>query len=168
VNIKSSYAEECGDVLMDYAINVAMDIITRFEGFKARAYKCPAGIWTIGWGRTGKDVTSTSITTLEIETQWLKKKLEELCSYVRQKALSSTIGESLNPHEVAALVSLIYNIGEGNFASSGVRRFLLQGKREEAGKVWLRWNKGGGKVLPGLVRRREAELQLFNSPWQMT
>lgn len=155
-------------VLMDMSIDPALELIKSFEGFKAKAYKCPAGIWTIGYGRTssaGAEVGPSSVTTRAKEDEWLKKSLYERASYVRQKALNRTVGETLNPNQVAALISLIYNIGEGNFSTSGVRRFLLQGKIDEAMGAWARWNKAGGIILSGLTRRREAEISLFKKPY---
>ena len=149
---------------MDESVPLASELIKKFEGFKAKAYRCPAGVWTIGWGRTsaaGAPVTASSVTTRAAEDRWLDAKVGDLCSYVRLKALNEEVGMQLQDNEVAALVSFIYNIGEGKFAASGVRRFLLKGEREKAIEAWGRWNKAGGVILAGLTRRREAELSLF-------
>jgi lysozyme len=162
--IKTSYAELEKCVMTDKAVDIAIPLIVASEGFKAKAYKCPAGVWTIGFGRTsasGAEVTEKTVTNREAEDKWLRAKVDRMCSYVRQKALNTEIGQTLNDNQVAALVSLIYNIGENNFKSSGVRRNLLLGKIPEAVACWLKWNKGGGIVLAGLVRRRAAEVALF-------
>jgi lysozyme len=160
--LKSSYAELEGATLMDNAIAIATDLIIQFEGWSAKAYKCPAGIWTIGWGRTGKDVKEGAVTTKDAERKWMETKVDGLCSYVRMKALNTTIGLQLNDNQVAALASFLYNIGEGAFKGSSVRRNLLLGKNEAACEAWARWEKAGGIVLKGLQRRRAAEIALFN------
>ena len=162
--IKTSYAELENCVINDKAVDIAIPLIVASEGFKAKAYKCPAGVWTVGYGRTGADVTEKTVTTREAEDKWLRAKIDGMCSYVRQKALNTEIGQNLKDNQVAALVSLLYNIGEGNFKSSGVRRNLLLGKVPEAVACWLKWNKGGGVVLAGLVRRRAVEVALFQKP----
>jgi len=162
--LKSSYAELEGATLMDNAIKLATDLIIQFEGWSAKAYKCPAGILTIGWGRTGKDVKEGGVTTKDAERKWMETKVGDLCSHVRMKALNTTIGLQLTDNQVAALACFIYNIGEGAFKGSGVRRNLLLGKIDEACEAWSRWEKGGGIVLKGLQRRRAAEIALFKTP----
>lgn len=149
---------------MDTAVDLTMDTIKRFEGFKAKAYKCQAGKDTIGYGRTGPDVTPASVTTKQAEDVWLRKRVEAEISWLRQTALTKVIGEKLNDNQVAALVSLVYNIGRRDFLGSGVRRFLLQGKEKEALARWGQWNKVGGLVNNGLVNRRAAEIALFTTP----
>jgi lysozyme len=162
--LKSSYAELEGATLMDNAIKLATDLIIQFEGWSAKAYKCPARIWTVGHGRTGKDVKEGMVTTKDAERKWMETKVGDLCSYVRMKALNTTIGLQLTDNQVAALVSFIYNIGEGAFKGSGVRRNLLLGKIDAAVEAWGRWDKAGGIVLKGLQRRRAAEIALFKTP----
>lgn len=148
---------------MDNAVDIAMKLIIAHEGWSAKAYKCPAEIWTVGWGRTGKDVNEKSVTTKAAEEVWLRKRIEDEISFVRLKALNPEIGQQLNDNQVAALVSFIYNVGRGNWASSGVRRFLLVGDETKAKAAWARWVRAGGLVLKGLERRRAAEITLFET-----
>ena len=158
------YEERESEVLVDAAIDISMDIIKKWEGFKAKAYKCQAGVWTTGYGRTGPDVTESTVTTKQAEEVWLRKRVETEISWIRQTALTKAIGEKLNDNQVAALVSLVYNIGRGGFLGSGVRRFLLQGKEKEALARWLKWNKVGGLENKGLNNRRAAEIALYTTP----
>jgi lysozyme len=155
-----------GDLISGEAtIAQAASIVKVYEGFKAKAYKCPAGVWTVGWGRTGPDVREGTVTNMQAEHDWLEARLEKDLVWLRNK-LQPLVLES---NQEAALLSLVYNIGTGNFMKSGVFRYLRNA--ENGGKLplklmeasWLSWNKAGGKVLNGLVNRRRAEWDLFIS-----
>ncbi len=156
-----------GDLISgEHTVSQAAAIVKAHEGYRAKPYTCPAGIWTIGFGRTGPDVTAnTPTTTILKETEWLENRLEKDLIWLRNK-LQPLV---LNSNQEAALLSLVYNIGQGNFIKSSVFRILKNSKNgnintSELIAFWKQWNKGGGKVLPGLVRRREAEVALFTTP----
>lgn len=136
-------------------------IIKEFEGFKARPYRCPAGVWTIGYGSTwypdGRAVGQFDDAITEDEAGALV--LATLGQY--ERAVSEAVTVPLEQHEFDALVDFTYNCGVGNFRGSTLLRKLNAGDREGAAAEFGKWVRGGGKVLPGLVRRRKAEADLF-------
>jgi lysozyme len=153
-----------GDLISGEAtIAQAAELCKIYEGYKAKAYKCPAGVWTIGWGRTGTDVNESSpITTMLKEVEWLTNRLERDLVFLRNK-LRPLI---LNANQEASLLSFMYNVGQGNFLKSSVFRILRESENKtldtnQLVAYWKQWNKAAGKVLPGLVRRRQAEVNLF-------
>ena len=139
----------------------AVQIVAEFEGFKATAYLCPAGVWTIGYGTTRWDngapvVRGDGPVTQEAARRMLRRDLDDAA-----RALDRLVTVPLTEHQRAALISLIYNIGAGAFERSTLRAHLNAGRYVSAAGEFTRWNKGGGAVLPGLVRRRAAEVRLF-------
>lgn len=138
----------------------ALKLIQDFEGFRAESYLCPANVWTIGYGRT-EGVKPGQKTTREVEMKWL---LEEIMQR-RLPAVQKLVKVPLTNNEINALISFVYNVGVGAFERSTMRKLLNQGvSREAVANEFDRWNKAGGKVLRGLVRRRTAEKKLFLTP----
>lgn len=137
-------------------------LVARFEGYSATAYKCPAGIWTIGYGSTfladSSRVKEGDIITEEAALQLLRGVLIQF-----QHSLLKLVTCELNENQTAAVTSLVYNIGVNAFAKSTLLKLLNKEQYEEAALEFLKWTRGGGKVLPGLVRRRHAEKELFES-----
>lgn len=130
----------------------AKDKIKEFEGCRLKAYKCPAGVWTIGYGHTGGVVRGTTIT---------KERADELLDYDLLR-FEREIGkiQGLTQRQFDALVSFTFNVGIGNFLKSTLRRKVLADKRDKTiPKEFLKWKYAGGKVLQGLVRRREWEAE---------
>ena len=138
--------------------NTGLDLIKSFEGLSLKSYICPAGVYTIGFGHTGAEVTPNQIISLEEADNLLRKDVNRF-----ETGINSLVTVDLNQSQFDSLVSLSFNIGLGAFKSSTLLRVLNAGQYIEAASQFLRWNKGGGRVLPGLVRRREAESQLFVS-----
>ena len=138
--------------------NTGLDLIKSFEGLSLKSYICPAGVYTIGFGHTGVEVTPNQIISLEEADNLLRKDVNRF-----ETGINSLVTVDLNQSQFDSLVSLSFNIGLGAFKSSTLLRVLNAGQYIEAASQFLRWNKGGGRVLPGLVRRREAESQLFVS-----
>jgi len=143
-----------------------LDLIKEFEGFRAKAYKCPAGVWTIGYGTTamagvGIDPKPGTTVTEEEAEDLLEKTLEKFGEQIRP-----AITAPINNNEYGAFLSLAYNIGTGAFRKSSALRLFNAGDKAGAAKAILMWNKAGGKVLAGLTRRREAEKKLFLTPVQ--
>lgn len=134
-----------------------LDLIKGFESLQLKAYKCPAGIWTIGYGHTGPDVYEGQVISVDQADMLLKLDVARFENCVNAQTTKST------PQQFAAMVSLAYNIGEGNFKKSSVLRLHNLGKYAEAAQAFALWNKAGGKVLPGLVKRRAAEAALYLS-----
>lgn len=135
--------------------------IKSFEGFRSHAYLCPAGKWTIGFGRTGPGVGPGSITTREIEDNWIHNYINKL--YKEIENLLIDYGYNFEDYQIQALTSFAYNCGIGN-KDRGLICLLKSGKRsasEISAKI-PEYNKGGGVVLPGLVARRKWERNLFD------
>jgi len=133
-----------------------IDLIKSFEGFSNVAYKCPAGIWTIGYGFTDKVQEGDKITKEDAERR-LKVELLKF-----ESCVTECCHADLNENEFGALVSFCYNLGGNALRNSTMLKMLNKGMdRLEVSKQFLRWNKVGGKVLAGLTRRREAERGLF-------
>tara|TARA_R100000152_G_C6782249_1_gene219315 strand:- start:12496 stop:12939 length:444 start_codon:yes stop_codon:yes gene_type:complete len=130
-------------------------LIKKFEGFEAEAYKCPAGVWTIGYGHT-KGVQEGDEWSQSHAEHMLEIELEEFCKYI-----NDMVKVPLEQFQFDALVAWVYNLGAGNLRESTLLKVLNQGKYEDVPHEIKRWNKAGGQVLQGLVRRREAEALLF-------
>lgn len=133
-------------------------LIKNFEGCRLEAYKCPAGIWTVGYGHTGSTVHQGLKISQSEADSLLKTDLIIHCNNV-----SKLVKVPLNQNQFDALVSLEYNIGYGNFSRSTLLKLLNTKNYKDAGEQFAVWRLGGGKILPGLVRRRKAEKDLFLS-----
>lgn len=137
-------------------------LIKSFEGFRAKAYVCPAGVLTIGYGTTminGKPPARNQVCNEAEATKWLMEDVKTFESVVQH-----SVKVPLTANQYAALVSFTYNCGPANFRASTMLKMLNAGRYDQVAPQMLRWNKGGGKVLAGLTRRREAEGHLFNTP----
>lgn len=132
-----------------------VQLVGEFEGFRDKAYKCPADVWTIGYGFTKGVKPGDTITKAEADVR-LKRELNEfsagICKYI-------TV--FLTQNQFDALVSFAYNIGLGAFKDSTLLRKLNARDYAGAAEQFPRWNKAGGKVLNGLVNRRARERELF-------
>lgn len=137
-------------------------LIKRSEGRRLTAYVCPAGHWTIGYGHTSMagppNVTpGMKITAAEAD----KILLADLAKF--SAGMMKKIKVGLTQGQYDALLSLAYNIGLGNFGNSTLLEKLNDGDVRGAAEEFPKWRKGGGKVLPGLVKRRAEEKALFLS-----
>ncbi|MGP1382530.1 MAG: lysozyme [Thainema sp.] len=132
-----------------------LHLLKSFEGLRLKAYLDAVGVWTIGYGTTRGVRPGMQITKAEAEAL-LRDDLRKF-----EQAVSSNIQVPLNSDQFSALVSFTYNVGAGALASSTLRRLLNQNNYSTAAEEFLRWNKGGGRVLAGLTRRRRAERALF-------
>jgi lysozyme len=138
-----------------------LDLVKHFEGLYLTAYKDPVGIYTIGYGHTGlKHRDGTVYPGRKIT----KSEAEQLLRYdlgVFEKRVSDLVSVPLNDNEFSALVSFDFNTG--GLATSTLLKKLNSGDRSGAANEFLRWTRAGGKVLPGLERRRKSERNLFLS-----
>jgi lysozyme len=143
--------------------DAGLSLIKKFEGCRLEAYKDAVGVWTIGYGHTTAAGPPTVTPTLKI-TEGVANRLllEDLAKY--EDAVKRCIKVRISNNAFAACVSLCFNIGPGNFAKSSVVKSINAGNMEEAARRFMLWNKAGGKVLPGLTRRRAAEAALFMTP----
>jgi lysozyme len=143
-------------------INAAgLAIVKEFESLRLTAYRCPAGVPTIGWGHT-KGVRMGQRITREKAEQFLREDMHE-----SEAAVERLIRVPLTSNQFSALVSFTFNVGDGALAGSTLRRKLNDGNSEAVPAEMARWNKAtvkGEKVtLGGLVRRRAAEAALWLS-----
>lgn len=136
-------------------MNPAVPIIKEFEGCKLKAYKCPADVWTIGYGHTDGVKEGDEITQQEAD-RLLASDVDLFTSGVKRLVTSD-----INPNQLGALVSFAFNLGLGNLRHSTLLKLVNAGDFVGAANQFPRWNKAAGKVLPGLIRRREAEKKLF-------
>ena len=127
-----------------------IDLIKKYEGCHLTAYKCPAGVWTIGYGHTSGVKEGMKITREQAE-EFLKQDLEKYEKYVL-----AYVKHPLDQNQFDALVSFTYNCGAGNLKTLVNNRTL-----EQIADAILLYNKGGGQVLQGLVKRRKEEQALF-------
>lgn len=132
-----------------------IELIKKFEGCRTESYRCSANVPTIGYGHTA-GVKDGDICTKEEAESLLASDLEEFENYV-----GSLVDVDLEPHQFDALVAWTFNLGPKNLKESTLLKILNDGKYSEIPTQIKRWNKAGGKVLDGLIRRREAESLLF-------
>jgi lysozyme len=133
-----------------------LDLIKHFEGCELEAYQDAVGVWTIGYGHT-KGVEEGDKWTQEKADFMLFRELEE--EY--EDYVNNYVHVPLNQQQFDALCSWVYNLGPSNLKSSTLLKKLNNEEYDQVPKQIKRWNKAGGKVLAGLVRRREAEALLF-------
>ena len=160
------------------------DLMHKYEGFRSRPYLCPAHIWTIGYGHVlyqeqirlpvmrveGKEtpmIRKEMPLKPEDNRVWTKTEIDELfrtdVGTFERGVLRLVPGVVGRQGSFDALVSISYNFGLGNLQRSTIRMRANRGDWAGAAEAFRVWTKGGGKVLPGLVKRREAEIALFLS-----
>ena len=145
------------------ALTIAADLCRHFEGFSSKPYLCPAGYWTIGYGTVYKPDGTVVIKndipiSKEQANQWLLHELEH--NYMAG-VLKHTPNVLEHFEILAALTDFAYNLGVARYRASTLSR-KIKARDWAAAKVELaKWTRGGGRILPGLVRRRQAEIKLF-------
>ena len=132
-------------------------LIKRFEGCRLTAYKCSAGVWTIGYGHTSGVHSGQAITQAQADAL-LRQDLEKFERYVNSTAYVP-ITAQLNDNQFAALVSFAFNCGQGN-----LKRLCAGRNTAQIAAAMPQYCKAAGRKLPGLVQRRAAEVALFNTP----
>lgn len=142
---------------MEYSAESAMDFIEAWEGCKLTAYKCPAGVWTIGSGHT-KNVTEHDEITYEQSRELLRQDIEEV-----KHGLARFVNVRVTEGQFVALVSLAFNVGVSYVVHKcpKMMRALNAGDVEACAHEFLDITRAGGVVLNGLERRRKAEARLF-------
>ena len=162
------------------------NLMHQYEGCRNRPYLCPAHIWTIGYGHVlyqeqirlpmvVKEGQSTMIRKefplkQEDNRVWSKEEIEKLfaddVSSFERGVLR--LAPALSGHQGAfdACVSFAFNAGLGNFQRSTIRMKINRGEWKAAAEAFMQWTKGGGRELPGLVKRRKAEVALFLSSFE--
>lgn len=138
-----------------------ISLIKEFEGFSSLPYRCPAGIWTIGYGSTryanGTPVSSSDCSITEDEASAI------VCNTLKEYegAVNRYVTITLSQNQFDALVDFSYNAGAQNLRTSTLLKKLNAGDYQGAAEEFGKWVNGGGKRLPGLVKRRAAERELF-------
>lgn len=143
----------------------ALNLIKEFEGLVKKWYRDPVGVWTIGYGHTDsaghpRHADDPRLTLTDRDAEIILQR--DLGQY--EAAVQSAVNVPMNENQYGALVSFTYNLGPGNLRSSTLLRKLNAGDYDGAAAEFPRWNKAGGKVMQGLVRRRAAEQALFVKP----
>jgi len=143
--------------------NKLKELVKEFEGCELKAYKCPAGIWTIGYGNTqyenGKAVKENDIITLERAEQLLEI---ILIKFVQQ--VVELVKSNINQNQKDALTDFAYNCGVGNLKTSTLLKKVNADPKDKTIRTeFEKWTRANGKVLNGLVKRRNAEANLYFS-----
>ena len=135
-----------------------IELIKKFENFRSESYKCPAGVWTIGYGHTGKVKQGDKVTE-DQATRLLEQDVE-----IAEKIVATLVKKPLRQQQFDALVSFVYNLGSGNFAGSTLLKKVNHNPNDLTIKnEFQRWIYSKGKPLPGLVARRQDESNLYFS-----
>ena len=135
-------------------------LIKAHEGFRLKAYLCPANVWTIGYGHTGSDVYMGKVIT-EDEAENLL--ITDLIKF--EKAVRNNVHKQLTQNQFDALVSFTFNLGEGNLKKSTLLRKVNQNPNDPSIEIeFKKWVNAAGKRLPGLVKRRAEEAELYFKP----
>ena len=132
-------------------------LIKRFEGCHLKAYLCPAGVWTIGWGSTGPGIVKGTV--------WTQAQAD---ARLEQDALVYATGAAnLSPvllfddNKLCAIADFCYNLGVSRYKISTLRKMVNAGDWDGAMVEMMKWVRGGGRVLPGLVKRCQARVELL-------
>lgn len=160
----------------------AIEIIKHYESLHDGDLKavglqpkvCPAGFITAGWGRVIRDskgrmlednlrdwATANKVAgtiTEAIAEAWLREDISEV-----QAAILREVKVTLQPHQIAALVSFVYNVGIGNFRTSTMLKLINAGNFKDVFPQFMRWVNSGGKKLNGLICRRKTEAEMWSS-----
>jgi lysozyme len=134
-----------------------IDLIKKFEGLRLESYKCPAGLWTIGYGNTQWE---NGIKVKENQVIDIQRAEKLLTFWVSKYADRITV--KCNQNQFDALVSFAYNVGIGNFDSSTLKKKVIANPNDPTIRdEFMKWVNSRGKQLAGLVKRREAEANLY-------
>jgi lysozyme len=140
--------------------HAGLNLNKEFEGLRLKAYKCPASVWTIGFGHTSKagaPIVTPDLVITKAEAEEILKR--DLVQY--EEGVSSRVKVTLTQGQFDALVSFVYNVGETQFSRSTLLKRVNAGRFDEVPVEFMKWTRGGGKELPGLIRRRRAEVKLW-------
>lgn len=144
-------------------LELATTLCKEFEGFRAKPYLCPAGVPTIGYGSTryldGRKVTLDDPPITRMVADMLLR--EQLARDYLPGVLRACPSLIAHPQALNAIVDFAYNLGVGRLQTSTLRRRINHGDWDGAKEQLMRWVRGGGRILPGLVRRRKAEAALL-------
>jgi len=137
------------------------DLIKQFEGCKLKAYKCPAGLWTISWGLTfypdGRKVKEGDVITQQQAEEYFDAVVNDFA-----KQVDVLVKSNVTANNFSAIVSFTYNVGIGNLKNSTLLKKINANPKDATIPAEFRkWVRANGEVLKGLVRRRDAEAKLY-------
>lgn len=135
-------------------------LVKEFEGLRLKAYKCPAGVWTIGYGHTsaaGSPEVNSGMEITKDEAEAILKR--DMVQY--EAGVEKLVKVELSQGQFDALVDFAYNAGVGALAKSTLLKRVNEERFDDVPAEFMKWTKGGGRELPGLVRRRRAEVKLW-------
>ena len=141
-----------------HTIQKVINLIKQFEGFRSSPYRCPGGRLTIGFGHIGPDVVPGLKVTEEEAEVLLRKDLELV-----ERAMEPMIFVELSDNQFSACASLTYNIGISAFRHSTLLKKINDGDLPGAAMEFLKWDKVNGIPVPGLLKRRKVERDVFHS-----
>jgi len=134
------------------SLEILINLIKEFEGCKLKAYRCPAGVWTVGWGATGKGINKDTVWTQEqADEQLHDRALDALHEAIRLSPI--LLHETIERQ--AAIADFIYNCGINAYRKSTLKKRVDATDWVSAKTELMRWTRAKGKVLPGLVKRRK-------------
>ena len=142
-------------------MNKGMPIIRKYEGLRLRAYICPSGLATIGYGSTfymnGSRVKLGDVITIDHADKLLHFQVKLFADEVKR-----VVKSEINENQLGALTSFCFNVGGAAFGKSTLAKKVNKNPNDPTIRdEFMRWTRGGGKVLPGLVKRREEEANLY-------
>lgn len=140
--------------------HAGLELIKEFEGLRLKSYKCPALVWTVGFGHTsaaGAPIVTPDLVITKDEAEDILKR--DLVQY--EDGVRGLVQIGITQGQFDALVDFTYNVGVGAFAKSTLLKRINAGRFDEVPAEFMKWTKGGGKELPGLIRRRRAEVKLW-------
>lgn len=140
------------------ALEILLDLIKQFEGCKLTAYKCPAGVWTIGYGATGAGIKEGTVWTQQQANEAL---LETALNCLHTAIRLSPILRDESIYKQAAIADFIYNLGAGNYLKSSLKLRVDQSNWVNAVFEIKKWDKVKGVPLKGLTKRRAKEAELI-------
>lgn len=143
--------------MIDPAVDMAMALARPCEGLRLKPYLCPAGVPTVGYGHTRGVTLALPPITRSLAEQFLYEDMLEAC--VAALRVSPNLGTS--DCRLAAIADFIFNLGAGAYRASTLRRLIRDEDWAGAEEQFARWVYGGGRKLPGLVKRRQLEAALF-------
>ena len=141
-----------------------LDLIKRFEGFRSKPYLCPAGVPTIGYGSTYyEDGVKVKLSDRAINEEWAETLLKKTVIHY-ERGVDSMTQNNITQNQFDALVSFAYNTGLVNYKNSTLlKRVNANPNDPDIEKQFMRWVRAGGKVIKGLIARRQEEARLYFS-----
>lgn len=144
-------------------MNKGIPLIKKYEGLRLEAYLCPSSIPTIGYGNTFWENGSKVVLGEKISTERADSLLNQTVSKFEQQ-VKNLVKSAINENQLGALTSFAYNVGVGSFSRSTLlRKVNINPNDVSIRGEFMKWNKGGGKVLNGLTKRRKDEADLYFS-----